>query len=71
MATTTRIEANGVWLTWHSKHRNKSAWHWFHGKDQLTYCGLRKPASADAESRMWDPLNGCRKCLERINREGY
>jgi hypothetical protein len=47
-------------------------WHWVHKKDSTTYCGVRAPADPETTEPRWNPLiRCCRKCLERIGREGY
>lgn len=60
----------GVWVKWrHSKHRNRTTWHWFHKQDSTSYCGSPRPQGA--QTSRWEPVAPCQKCMTRILREGY
>lgn len=60
----------GIWLRWRSQHNNNSDWHWRHKNDPTTYCGFR-PKVVLETVKEWNPLRACRKCMNRISREGY
>jgi hypothetical protein len=55
-----------------ARSRNRPYWHWVHGNDTTTYCGFERPTDLQDQEERWNPLiRCCRKCLERIGREGY
>ena len=65
------IQPRGTWIRWTSLHRNNTNWHWLHSTDSTTYCGQPKPPNPKSTESMWNPLSPCKKCIDRINREGY
>lgn len=67
---TQSLIVSGTWTKW-TKRGNKTTWHWFHKNDPVAYCGAHRPDQRSTQLAEWNPLRPCRKCLDRINREGY
>ena len=66
------VERAGRWLKAKAKHRTPAYWHWVHRSDPTAYCGIPKPTDvADVEPTYEPMVRACRKCIARIQREGY